>query len=160
MITWYNKETRNKDGEFYGLSTVDKPVDWDNNKNNFTKVPPAQEIIDNKIPCDWDEAASHWSTDAPDSIKAKQKLNAKKREADIRKGVKLGSLPLVINDTVINRLNFAKTALLLDNTKVFNWKFTGGWGTVNKDNVDAIILAISQHIEAQFDLNKQADEAL
>jgi len=61
-MIWYNKETRNPNGKFFGVRSVTKD-DWDNPRDNFTTVAPPVECIDNDIVCDWFEIANTWVVD-------------------------------------------------------------------------------------------------
>ncbi len=130
-------------------------VDWYTYTNNtFKYTNLGKQKLKNEFNINPTEV---FFTEAPSVI---AKRNAEEREKNIRRGTNLGSTFLTVNDEVINRLSFAKLVLMVDSTKEFDWKFTDTWDTVNKDNVDAIILAISDHVETQFKLNKQADTAL
>ena len=62
----YMKETRNEAGEFYrrGDWGIERDNNWDNGKNNWTKISPPDECLDevNPVECDWDETSQSWIT--------------------------------------------------------------------------------------------------
>mgnify|MGYP006865161207 CR=1 FL=1 len=60
MVIWYNKQTRNNDGKFYGIRQIKRPSGWPNTKNNFTKVSPGKTVIENNIECDWNDTDKAW----------------------------------------------------------------------------------------------------
>ena len=66
LIKWWNKETRNANGEFlrkydWGVSL---PDDYKNLKNNFTKIAPPVSCLLSHIECDWDEVNKEWIIDS------------------------------------------------------------------------------------------------
>lgn len=60
MITWYNKETRNPDGKFYGVRSVQCPAEWGNPRDNFTKIAPPTLCLEGDVACDWDPGTETW----------------------------------------------------------------------------------------------------
>ena len=52
---WYNKEA---------LYVIEREADWDNPKDNFTKVVPPAQCVTGHVGCAWNELAQSWDIDS------------------------------------------------------------------------------------------------
>ena len=52
-MKWWNKQTRNGEGKFYGVRSIERPVDWGNPHDSFIKAVPSDLAQQGLVECDF-----------------------------------------------------------------------------------------------------------
>ena len=86
------------------------------------------------------------------------KNNYRDRAANFRYEKEISGTKITINGNTYNletnresRSKYVEKFILLNDEQTINWKFTEGWTTLTKQNIQSIIHSIDEHIQKAFD---------
>ena len=126
-MKFWNKETRNADGDFYRSAdwAVERPDDW--TKPNFTTVEPLTDSLGNIVKQDWDEQSQAWVADTTYTTDEQRKNTLR----DLIEEMPVNEIALTMLDqflalrTAGTLVPTARMGALLDKWQAIKDKYTG-----------------------------------